>query len=85
MKEDEWYEMILKTLGEGRNVKNVGEMKIGKWENPEKNSKNPDSFHQKYHLPSAGFEPATAIVVSQYSSQLSYWDSKPQIIHHPEK
>ena len=41
----------MKTILAGRNVKNVGGMKFRKWENPEKNPRNPDSvLHRHYFV-----------------------------------
>ena len=57
----------------GRRVESVGGKIIGKRENPEKNPKNPDSVHYRYHFagPVARFEPATAIMESQCSRRLA--------------
>ena len=49
-------------------VECVGGMKIGKWENPEKNTKDPDLVHHKYHSSGTGFEFGTAVMVSQRAS-----------------
>ena len=58
----------------GRNVKIVGGMEIGKPDNPEKKPKISTLYTTDTISPEAGFEPATAITVRQYFSQLSYWD-----------
>ena len=58
----------------GRKVKSIGGMTIGKRDNLAKNPKNSDSIHNRYHFAATVFEPATMIIVSQCSSQMSYRD-----------